>query len=710
MKTPFRCVTLTFFLISSLASAQWVQTNGPESGEVFCIAACGKDLFVGTENGVYRSTDDGTNWSPTELRNTMVLSLAVKPIGGSDTALFAGTWFGGMFRSTSHGGSWTDVDFGLRNNWVRTLAVSDTDIFAGTDSGGVFLSSNNGDYWIPVNEGLTNPFVNAVSAVGTNLYAATDSGLFRSTNHGTSWTLLALAGQKVNAVAVIDTILFAGTDTSGIFRSTDRGTNWTIINDPDMPAGTTAMAVISPYLFAGTGNGVFRTPNNGGYWIPVSGGMWNAGVTTLCPRGPDLFAGTYGGMFRSSDYGVHWTLATSGLKTTVVEALASRGESLYAGGRNGIFRSTDHGETWSPVADIWAPSLAIDGMKVYAGTWGHVFYSFDDGATWDPLPLGKAGGRVFALAAVGSELLAGTEKDGVLRITIPAPGVGTVTTTDLQDTAVYSLAVSGMDIFAGTKGGVFRSTNGGVNWTAVNNGLTKSEVLALAVQGANLFAGMQGGGVFRSTNRGDLWTPVDSGVSELAVQAFAISGNNLFAGTWQGGVFLSSDNGTHWTAVNTGLMTSTVEPSSVVHAFAIVGTDLYAGTRGGGVWRRPLSEMVVSVESTPDVLPNSFSLHQNYPNPFNPTTGIRYQVAALSGVEGPGVREAGSGGLGLGASNTKLVVYDLLGREVAVLVNEKKSPGTYEVHFDGSGLASGVYIYRLMAGSFVQSRTMMLLK
>jgi hypothetical protein len=89
-------------------------------------------------------------------------------------------------------------------------------------------------------------------------------------------------------------------------------------------------------------------------------------------------------------------------------------------------------------------------------------------------------------------------------------------------------------------------------------------------------------------------------------------------------------------------------------------------------------------------IPGSCGLDQNYPNPFNPKTGIRYQVS--------------------GVSNARLVVYDLLGREVAVLVNEKKAPGSYEVRFDGSGLASGVYIYRLTAGMFVQSRTMLLLK
>jgi hypothetical protein len=91
-----------------------------------------------------------------------------------------------------------------------------------------------------------------------------------------------------------------------------------------------------------------------------------------------------------------------------------------------------------------------------------------------------------------------------------------------------------------------------------------------------------------------------------------------------------------------------------------------------------------------ETLPVAYALDQNYPNPFNPKTGVRYQVPGISDV--------------------KLVVYDLLGREVAVLLNEKKSPGTYELQFDGSGLASGVYIYRLTAGSFVASRRMVLLK
>jgi bacterial leucyl aminopeptidase len=96
-------------------------------------------------------------------------------------------------------------------------------------------------------------------------------------------------------------------------------------------------------------------------------------------------------------------------------------------------------------------------------------------------------------------------------------------------------------------------------------------------------------------------------------------------------------------------------------------------------------------------LPSASGLCQNYPNPFNPSTRIKYTVG-------------GTGGSGLGTSKISLIVYDLLGREVAVLVNERKLPGNYEVTFDGFRLSSGVYICRLTVGGFVASKRMLLLR
>jgi hypothetical protein len=110
-----------------------------------------------------------------------------------------------------------------------------------------------------------------------------------------------------------------------------------------------------------------------------------------------------------------------------------------------------------------------------------------------------------------------------------------------------------------------------------------------------------------------------------------------------------------------------------------------------------LVQFLVSVGKSDQQGPMAAALRQNFPNPFNPSTSIAYAVGGIRNQES-----------GFGA--VRLVVYDLLGREVAVLVDERKAPGSYSVTFDGSKLASGVYVYRLIAGPYVESRKMVLVR
>jgi hypothetical protein len=95
-----------------------------------------------------------------------------------------------------------------------------------------------------------------------------------------------------------------------------------------------------------------------------------------------------------------------------------------------------------------------------------------------------------------------------------------------------------------------------------------------------------------------------------------------------------------------------------------------------------------------DIIPDRYQLDQNYPNPFNPSTTIRFGIPSGSGQ----------------AETATLRVFDMLGREVALLVNDKLSPGLYTAHFETSGLSSGVYLYRLNAGKFVATKKMILTK
>ena len=146
---------------------------------------------------------------------------------------------------------------------------------------------------------------------------------------------------------------------------------------------------------------------------------------------------------------------------------------------------------------------------------------------------------------------------------------------------IRAFAAGGSNIFAGTfGGGVFLTSNNGTLWTPVNNGLTNTNVQALATTsgGTTVFAGTYAGGVFLSTNSGSSWTAVNSGLTNLFVSSLAIKGTTIFAGT-TGGVFISNNNGTSWTVVNNGLGT-TLD----VLCLAVRGTDILAGTGSAGVF------------------------------------------------------------------------------------------------------------------------------
>ena len=218
---------LVLFLLSlmhgGVAHAQWVQTNGPNGGMITSFAVSGRNLFAGTDGGVFLSTNNGTSWTATGLTRAWVSALAVSPNGAGGTNLFAGTYGGGVFLSTNNGTNWSAVNTGLTFLHVHALAVSPNgaggrNLFAGTE-GGVFLSTNNGTNWSAVNTGLTDTsVVYALAVSGRNLFVGTDGGLFLSTNNGTSWTATGLTNRRVSALAVSGRNLFAGTEGGGVWR------------------------------------------------------------------------------------------------------------------------------------------------------------------------------------------------------------------------------------------------------------------------------------------------------------------------------------------------------------------------------------------------------------------------------------------------------------------------------------------------------------
>jgi hypothetical protein len=198
---------------------------------------------------------------------------------------------------------------------------------------------------------------------------------------------------------------------------------------------------------------------------------------------------------------------------------------------------------------------------------------------------------------------------------------------------------------------------------------------------------------------------VGTGAMGNSSQGYSVSlssdGNNALVGGWldntnAGAVWMFTRNGTTWIQtgeklVGTGGVGGGQQGFSVAlssdGSTAMVGGWLDNG-QTGATW--VFTGTTTEVQEHDPNLPSEFSLQQNYPNPFNPSTSIQYAIASRQFVT--------------------LKVYDILGNAVATLVNEEKPAGSYEVNFDSNGLSSGVYFYKLIAGSFSETKKMILMR
>lgn len=372
-----------------------------------------------------------------------------------------------------------------------------------------------------------------------------------------------------------------------------------------------------------------------------------------------------------------WVQANNGMGNKYVYALESSGNNIFAGTlfNYGVYLSTNNGVNWNQTSlnnqEIY--SLAISGSYIFAGTeFNGVYVSNDNGNSWIQSTLNNK--SIFSLAVSGNIVFAGVDHVGILLST----NYGLDWSFSLSVGFPYSLAVNDNNIYAGTVNGIFVSSDYGTTWlhTLSNN----QSVWSIAVDGDNVFAGSQG--VYISTNRGLNWT--QTSLNNRTIFSIEISGNNVIAGTQNYGVFVSNNYGMNWIEKNEGL------PITGVYALCMLNNFIFAGLSVNySVYRRPLGELIGFISISNDI-PESFSLYQNYPNPFNPQTKIKFDVPK--------------------ASFTKLIIYDLLGREIAKLVNEELKPGTYEADWDGSNYSSGVYFYKIISGDFVETKKMVLMK
>jgi len=239
---------------------------------------------------------------------------------------------------------------------------------------------------------------------------------------------------------------------------------------------------------------------------------------------------------------------------------------------------------------------------------------------------------------------------------------------------------------------ILKTIDGGANWFAQHSRMNDA-VPNLSLQFTDSLNGwctwqipaLSGSEILKTTDGGNNWISYGGFFTGDHYYLYFVNNQIGWCAGRSNNIFRTENGGVNWIRSNSFGASFSYESIyfiDTITGWTVGSNGIILKTTTGGV--------LTNFSNISSEIPEKFSLSQNYPNPFNPRTVISYELRVTSFA--------------------KLIVYDVLGNEVATLVNDKQSAGTYSVEFDGSGFASGVYFYKLEAGEFSETKRMVLLK
>ncbi len=451
---------------------------------------------------------------------------------------------------------------------------------------------------------------------------------------------------QVHALGVAaGNVLLAGTR-SGIYRSNSNGAVWLPSNTGLTAKGALQVNSISigrgrdTLAYISTDAGLYASADTGKTWIslPTTGINRKAEVFSLLQYGGRLLAGTSYGIYQYSLLRKQWTPTMKGFDDSEAEvhSLAAHGSSIVAGTVGyGVYISDDSAATWRAINSDAIPKkdgyivsgfasangqlVAIVDLRDSTGTvdYSDVYITANNGESWlyeeglDSLHNNTSYYRVYNAVIANETLYLGTNA-GVARRRLVDGALWNLptdpATVGFTEPTVEALTTNGSTLYAGTLAGVFRSSNQGVTWQAVNTGLTATRVYAITQSRGAILAGTEGSGVFRSADNGASWQAANNGLRGVYVNAFATQSDAVYTCLYyasdpdNNGVYRSLDNGLTWAITskfpisNTnpkplspqpGVLTISIDDRNVLYAGTAIGSEsyMYASTTNGVSWR-----------------------------------------------------------------------------------------------------------------------------
>lgn len=386
---------------------------------------------------------------------------------------------------------------------------------------------------------------------------------------------------------------------------------------------------------------------------------WIAGGTTT-PK-----------IFRTTNGGLNWTaISATGISYELSCMAGIDAQTAFVGesvvnGEAKLFKTTNGGANWNALIQTNINGGFFNGLfftKQNGGLYGiaiaeRIYKTTNCGITWMELNPGVNGVSCGqnSLMIIDDNFYGFGLNNGTPRIRL--------TTNNSADWSTYSINLSG-------------------NYTSTV-AFNTNKLLGLSATLTSLPF------IARTTDGGVTWSNinVDTGVTGRCFINWIPGTPVVYIMGENGGIKRSTNDGLNWVSMNSAGITNLkhfdfYKIGNIVYGYAV-------SSDGDVVKVVDTLNMITGINSN-NSIPDEYSLSQNYPNPFNPTTQIEYAISKETFV--------------------KLIVYDILGREIKVLINENTKPGTYNVSFDGSELNSGVYFYKLLAAGFTKTKKMILIK
>jgi photosystem II stability/assembly factor-like uncharacterized protein len=715
----------TLIFIGSFTFAQALHDiTSPNPANVFA---------VGTAGVILKSTNGGTNYSSTISGTTNFQS--VHALGFHVWAVGDG---GAFSMSTNLGTSWQSATIAAGEKLNSVYFIDSLNGYIAGNNGLMLKTNNSGQTWSSVVTGVTHNLNNLKFTDVMNGYlSGENSAILKTTDGGMSW--IVLPTPSLSAIRCFDisgSELVAGSSENILYRSTDGGSTWSSIplKIQSMP-GINALAITAPsrYVIVLESGSIWNT-TNGGVTFTYAANEFIDELNAIAVQGQRMYtvsrkhmvvlkAGTSGASWTltpNTTYSVHYILqmgSSGAAYNRVLEYNHQKRGVFYNLVNRQLYRSLNFGANWSIISTL-PDSLsqrstqllvcAKDSTKMLAGVYRNNQGNFDLTTIYRTSNYGVSWQQVLNLNMdyIGDYMNQDPQhpdtvyigsKDSVFRSTNFGATWTKICEAPFLDWCDIEVHPTNSDILYGSAGHypakLYKSTNAGANWFFVDFVLDTlySEMPAIGTSKFNpnlvlhaQYSSVVGqSGLKRSYSAGNTWLynqfPGASWSIDIAKDDPALF---AYGSVSYDPIFFSSNSGSSFIGL------------SNIYAEQILYYDrsnLYINNHGSIYKMRVIYNMpVIGIQNISGEVPVEYSLKQNYPNPFNPETHIEFNIPKDGFV--------------------KLVIYDALGRESETLVNEEMYAGKFRVNWNASTLSSGIYFYRFTAGSYTETRKMVLVR